>query len=40
VGFDQWIKSDFSYIDDWSLALDFQILARTVTAVVKRTGAV
>jgi exopolysaccharide biosynthesis polyprenyl glycosylphosphotransferase len=40
VGFDQWIKLDFSYIDDWSLALDFLILARTVKAVVKRTGAV
>jgi len=40
VGFDQWIKLDFNYIDDWSLALDFWILARTVKAVVKRTGAV
>jgi exopolysaccharide biosynthesis polyprenyl glycosylphosphotransferase len=40
VTFDQWIKLDFSYIDDWSLALDFQILARTVPAVWKRTGAV
>jgi len=40
LGFDQWIKLDFSYIDDWSLALDFLILARTVKAVVKRTGAV
>jgi exopolysaccharide biosynthesis polyprenyl glycosylphosphotransferase len=40
VSFDQWIKLDFNYIDDWSLALDFWILARTVKAVVKRTGAV
>jgi exopolysaccharide biosynthesis polyprenyl glycosylphosphotransferase len=40
VGFDQWIKFDFSYIDDWSLTLDFQILAKTVSVVVKRTGAV
>jgi exopolysaccharide biosynthesis polyprenyl glycosylphosphotransferase len=40
VSFDQWIKLDFSYIDEWSLALDFQILARTIGAVVKRTGAV
>jgi exopolysaccharide biosynthesis polyprenyl glycosylphosphotransferase len=37
--FDQWIKFDFSYIDDWSLGLDFRILARTVTAVLKRSGA-
>jgi exopolysaccharide biosynthesis polyprenyl glycosylphosphotransferase len=40
LSFDQWMKLDFSYIDGWSLALDFQILARTVRAVVKRTGAV
>jgi exopolysaccharide biosynthesis polyprenyl glycosylphosphotransferase len=37
--FDQWIKFDFSYIDDWSLGLDFRILARTVSAVLKRSGA-
>lgn len=37
--FDQWIKFDFSYIDDWSLGLDLRILARTVTAVLKRSGA-
>ena len=40
LGFDQWITLDFRYIDGWSLALDFLILARTVKAVVKRTGAV
>jgi len=40
LSFEQWMKLDFSYIDGWSLALDFQILARTVRAVVKRTGAV
>ncbi len=40
VSFEQWIKLDFNYIDDWSLALDFWILARTIKAVVKRTGAV
>jgi len=39
VSFEQWIKFDFHYIDDWSLALDFRILARTIGAVVKRTGA-
>ena len=39
LGFDRWIQLDYSYIDDWSLTLDFQILARTVGAVVKRTGA-
>jgi lipopolysaccharide/colanic/teichoic acid biosynthesis glycosyltransferase len=39
VGFDQWIQMDFSYIDEWSLLLDFKILARTVSAVLKRSGA-
>jgi lipopolysaccharide/colanic/teichoic acid biosynthesis glycosyltransferase len=39
VTFDQWIKFDFHYIDDWSLALDFRILARTIGVVLKRTGA-
>ena len=39
TSFDQWMKFDFHYIDDWSLSLDFRILARTVTAVLKRSGA-
>ena len=39
LNFDQWIQLDCSYIDDWSLGLDFLILAKTVTAVVKRNGA-
>jgi lipopolysaccharide/colanic/teichoic acid biosynthesis glycosyltransferase len=40
LGFEKWIEMDFNYIDSWSLALDFQILARTVRAVFKGTGAV
>ena len=40
VSFEQWMKFDFLYIDDWSLGLDFRILAKTVGAVVRRTGAV
>jgi len=40
VGFEKWIEMDFNYIDRWSLALDFQILAKTVRAVLKGTGAV
>jgi exopolysaccharide biosynthesis polyprenyl glycosylphosphotransferase len=39
VGFDRWIQLDYSYIDEWSLTLDFRILARTIGAVVNRTGA-
>jgi exopolysaccharide biosynthesis polyprenyl glycosylphosphotransferase len=40
VGFEKWIEMDFKYIDRWSLALDFEILARTVPAVFKGIGAV
>lgn len=39
LGFDQWIKLDLHYIDHWSLALDAAILARTVPAVLRGTGA-
>ena len=38
--FDQWIALDFAYIDDWSLGLDLKILAQTLPAVLKRSGAV
>ena len=30
------VALDFSYIDHWSLALDFKILASTVPAMLKR----
>ncbi|MGH7498268.1 MAG: sugar transferase [Gemmatimonadales bacterium] len=39
VEFDGWIALDLQYIDEWSLGLDFSILARTLPAVVKGTGA-
>ncbi len=40
LSFDQWMTFDFRYIDDWSLGLDLRILAKTLGAVVKRSGAV
>jgi exopolysaccharide biosynthesis polyprenyl glycosylphosphotransferase len=40
LSFEQRVALDFSYIDDWSLALDLKILARTVPAMFKRSGAV
>jgi exopolysaccharide biosynthesis polyprenyl glycosylphosphotransferase len=40
LGFAKWIEMDFSYIDTWSLGLDFRILAKTVGAVLKGTGAI
>jgi exopolysaccharide biosynthesis polyprenyl glycosylphosphotransferase len=39
LDFDQWITLDLRYIDRWSLALDFVILARTIPAVIRGTGA-
>ena len=36
--FDEWIKMDLEYIDNWSLWLDFKILVRTFLVVVRGTG--
>jgi exopolysaccharide biosynthesis polyprenyl glycosylphosphotransferase len=39
VSFDHWMHLDMQYIEHWSLWLDLKILARTIPAVLKRTGA-
>ena len=39
LSFDEWMRLDLCYVDSWSLLLDFVILARTVPAVLRRTGA-
>lgn len=36
--FDDWVRMDFEYIDNWSLWLDIKIMARTVLAVIAGTG--
>ncbi len=36
--FDEWVRMDLEYIDRWSLRLDFEIMLRTVWAVVAGTG--
>jgi len=37
--FEEIIIMDTYYVDNWSLALDFRILLRTIVAVLARTGA-
>ncbi len=37
--FCHWITLDLRYIDNWSLSLDLQIIARTIPAVLMGTGA-
>jgi lipopolysaccharide/colanic/teichoic acid biosynthesis glycosyltransferase len=39
VDFDQWMEMDAEYVDNWSLALDMKILAKTVPVVLGRRGA-
>jgi lipopolysaccharide/colanic/teichoic acid biosynthesis glycosyltransferase len=38
--FDDWIKQDLAYIDNWSLSLDLTLLVRTIPAVLRGDGAV
>jgi len=40
VDFDNWIRLDLKYIDEWSLGMDLRILLRTVPAVLDGKGAV
>jgi lipopolysaccharide/colanic/teichoic acid biosynthesis glycosyltransferase len=37
--FEEWIRSDMEYIDNWSLMLDLKILAKTIPAVISGQGA-
>ncbi|MGB7759248.1 MAG: sugar transferase [Bryobacteraceae bacterium] len=39
VDFDRWMKLDMQYIDNWSLALDWKILLRTIPRVLIGHGA-
>jgi exopolysaccharide biosynthesis polyprenyl glycosylphosphotransferase len=38
IDFDEWMRLDLQYIDNWSLWLDAKILAKTVPTVVKGSG--
>ena len=39
IPFERWMELDIQYIDKWSLWLDLKILARTIPAVVRGSGA-
>jgi exopolysaccharide biosynthesis polyprenyl glycosylphosphotransferase len=38
IGFEQWMKLDLEYIDNWSLLQDFKIILKTIPAVLRGTG--
>ena len=39
LSFERWMELDLQYIDQWSLGLDLRIIAGTIPAVIKATGA-
>jgi exopolysaccharide biosynthesis polyprenyl glycosylphosphotransferase len=39
ISFEKWMELDLQYIDKWSLWLDFEILVKTIPAVLKGSGA-
>ena len=39
ISFEKWMELDKQYIDQWSLLLDLKILAKTLPAVLKGSGA-
>ncbi|MFZ0747577.1 MAG: sugar transferase, partial [Terracidiphilus sp.] len=40
LSFEQWMRLDLKYLDEWSLWLDLKILTMTVPAVFRGVGAV
>lgn len=40
ISFEKWMELDMQYIDQWSLWLDFKILAKTFPAVLIGAGAI
>jgi exopolysaccharide biosynthesis polyprenyl glycosylphosphotransferase len=39
IDFEEWMKLDLKYIDEWSLLLDAKILLKTIPAVIAKRGA-
>ena len=38
LSFEDWMRLDLKYIDTWSLALDFQIMFKTIGTILRGTG--
>ncbi len=38
ISFDDWMKMDLEYIDNWSLSLDFVIILKTIRTMVRADG--
>jgi lipopolysaccharide/colanic/teichoic acid biosynthesis glycosyltransferase len=38
ISFDEWMRLDLSYIDHWTLRLDFELILGTFAVVVRGTG--
>ncbi len=36
--FEEWMKLDLEYIDQWSISLDFYIIAKTIPVILRGTG--
>lgn len=39
IGFDQWMRMDLQYIDNWSLGLDLSLIGKTIPVVFTGRGA-
>jgi exopolysaccharide biosynthesis polyprenyl glycosylphosphotransferase len=39
IAFEHWMRLDLQYLDEWSIWLDMKILAQTIPAVLKGSGA-
>jgi len=39
IEFEQWMELDLQYVDNWSLSMDFDILLKTIPAVLRGNGA-
>jgi len=39
IPFEKWMELDLEYIDNWSLYTDFEILLKTIPAVIRGSGA-